>query len=135
MKKFFKEFGTFISKGNALDLAVGIIIGTAFNKIISSLVKDIFMPIIGLICRADVSHWIWAMRGTATWDVTAGAYVLSENAVVLYYGSFIQSVLDFLIVALAVFIAVKIVNGFRTKMEAAKTLLAEKLSKESEAKE
>jgi len=127
MKKFFKEFGTFISKGNALDLAVGIIIGTAFNKIISSLVKDIIMPLIGLIFRADVSHWIWAMRGSATWDDVAGAYVLSEDAVVMYYGNFIQTVLDFLIIALAIFVALKIVNGMRTKLDAAKKVIAEKI--------
>ncbi|MFH0993501.1 MAG: large conductance mechanosensitive channel protein MscL [bacterium] len=135
MKKFFKEFGTFISKGNALDLAVGIIIGTAFNKIISSLVKDIFMPIIGLIFRADVSHWLWAMRGTASWDGTSGAYILSEDAIVLYYGNFIQTVLDFLIVALAVFLAVKIVSGIRAKLDAAKKLLAEKLNAEKDTQE
>jgi large conductance mechanosensitive channel len=127
MKKFFKEFGAFISKGNALDLAVGIIIGTAFNKIVSSLVKDVIMPIIGLIVKADVTHWIWAMRGTATWDDVTGAYILSEDAVVMYYGNFIQAILDFLIIAFAIFVALKVVNGMKKRIEDAKKVLEEKL--------
>ncbi len=133
MKKFFSEFGTFISKGNALDLAVGIIIGGAFNKIVSSLVKDIIMPLISLIFQTDITQLVWVMRGTRTWDPTTSAYLLSENAVVLYYGSFIQTIIDFLIIALAIFVAIKFINKFKEKIEALKTIISQEIeSKEQE---
>ena len=117
MKKFFSEFGKFIAKGNALDLAVGIIIGGAFNKIVSSLVKDIIMPIISLIFQTDIASLTWVMRGTKTWDATIGSYVFSENAVVLYYGNFIQTLIDFFIIALAIFVAIKMINRFKDKLD------------------
>jgi len=112
MSKFFSEFGKFISKGNALDLAVGIIIGGAFNKIVSSLVKDIIMPLISLIFKADITQLVWVMKGTRTFDALTGTYVLSEDAVLLYYGSFIQTIFDFVIIALAIFVAIKFINKF-----------------------
>ena len=124
MKKFFHEFGTFISKGNALDLAVGIIIGGAFNKIVSSLVKDIIMPLISLIFQTDITQLVWVMRGTRTWDGTTSTYLLSENAVVLYYGSFIQTIIDFLIIALAIFVAIKFINKFKEKIDALKEIIS-----------
>ena len=129
MKKFFKEFGAFIAKGNALDLAVGIVIGTAFNKIISSLVKDIIMPLIGLIGSKDVTEWVWVMRGTRTWDAVNGVYVLSEDAVLLTYGNFIQSIIDFLIIAFAIFLALKVINGLKAKLDDAKKVIAAKSEK------
>ncbi|MFA5007427.1 MAG: large conductance mechanosensitive channel protein MscL [Candidatus Izemoplasmatales bacterium] len=130
MKKFFKEFRAFIAKGNALDLAVGIVIGTAFNKIISSLVKDIIMPLISLIGSKDVTEWVWVMRGTRTWDAVNGIYVLSEDAVLLTYGNFIQSIIDFLIIALAIFLALKVINGLKGKLDDAKKVIAAKVEKE-----
>lgn len=127
MKKFFSEFGKFISKGNALDLAVGIIIGGAFNKIVSSLVKDIVMPLISLIFKADVTQLVWVMRGTRTWDAVNGVYILSEDAVLLTYGNFIQSVLDFFIIALAIFVAIKFINKFKDKIQEVKNIIEDKL--------
>ncbi|NLZ61543.1 MAG: large conductance mechanosensitive channel protein MscL, partial [Acholeplasmataceae bacterium] len=109
MKKFFKEFGEFIAKGNALDLAVGLVIGTAFNAIIKSLVNDIIMPLIGLIAKADVRSWYVVLRGTATFDAVTGQLILSEDAVLLTYGNFIQAILDFLIISLAIFLALKVI--------------------------
>lgn len=132
MKKFFNEFGTFISKGNALDLAVGIIIGGAFNKIVSSLVKDIIMPLISLIFQTDITQLVWVMRGTRTWDGTTSTYLLSENAVVLYYGSFIQTIIDFLIIALAIFVAIKFINKFKEKIDALKELISKDPTEQTE---
>ncbi len=89
-----KEFKDFISKGNVVDLAVGVIIGGAFGKIVSSLVNDILMPVIGVIIGGvDFSNL----------NVTVGGAKIA-------YGMFIQNVIDFLIIAFCVFIFVKIVN-------------------------
>lgn len=132
MKKFFNEFGSFISKGNAMDLAIGLVIGTAFNAIIKSLVNDIIMPLIGLIANVDVRNLYAVLRGTATFDETTGQLILSENAVLLTYGVFIQSLLDFLIIALAIFLALKVILAFRKKVEDVKVkLIKEETSEKS----
>lgn len=123
MKKFFKEFKEFMSKGNAFDLAVGLVIGTAFNAIIKSLVNDIIMPLLGLIVNTDISKLYWVLRGTATYDITTGSLILSENAVLMRYGSFLETVLNFLIIALSIFITIKIVKKFETKLGDVKVLL------------
>jgi len=132
MSKFFSEFGKFISKGNALDLAVGIIIGGAFNKIVSSLVKDIIMPLISLIFKADITQLVWVMKGTRTFDALTGTYVLSEDAVLLYYGSFIQTIFDFVIIALAIFVAIKFINKFKDKIQDVKKIIETKLETNTE---
>lgn len=93
-KKFFKEFKTFISKGNVMDMAVGIIIGGAFTSIVSSLVDDIINPILGLFGGTNFDQFAWNITG----DVT------------LYYGKFLTAVVNFLIMALIVFLIVKIMN-------------------------
>ncbi|MBN2504371.1 MAG: large conductance mechanosensitive channel protein MscL [Bacilli bacterium] len=117
MKQFFKDFGAFISKGNALDLAVGLVLGTAFNAIIKSLVNDIIMPLLGLIVQSDFKSLYVVLRGTATYDTTLGQLILSEDAVLLTYGNFIQAIIDFLIIALAIFLALKVIMRFRTKVD------------------
>ncbi len=126
MKKFFKEFGVFISKGNALDLAVGLVLGTAFNAIIKSLVNDIIMPLLGFLIKGDMRNLYVVLRGTATFDSTLGQLVLSENAVLLTYGNFFQAVIDFLIIALAIFLTLKVIMNFRGKMDVIKNKLVEK---------
>ena len=95
MKKFFKEFKDFISRGNVMDMAVGIIIGGAFTSIVNSLVNDIINPLIGMI------------GGT---DLTAYALVLNDEAK-LNYGSFLTAIINFLIMAFVVFILIKFING------------------------
>lgn len=94
VKKFIAEFKEFISKGNVVDLAVGVIIGSAFSKIVSSLVNDILMPLIGTI-----------LGGL---NFTSLSFKIG-NAVISY-GNFIQNVVDFLIVAFCIFIFVKLMN-------------------------
>ena len=104
-----QEFKEFAMKGNVVDLAVGVIIGAAFGKIVSSLVADIVMPTIGLLVGGvDFT--------TLAYTVHSG---LSGKGATIKYGVFIQSVFDFVIVALAIFLAVKGMNRFKSKLDAA----------------
>jgi large conductance mechanosensitive channel len=125
MKNFWKEFGAFISKGNALDLAVGLVIGTAFNAIIKSLVNDIIMPLIGLIGGVELKNLYWVMRGPQP-QYLDGAYIFAADAVVLRYGNFLQAIVDFLIIALAIFLALKVVMGIRKGIEETKAKIVKK---------
>ncbi len=118
MKNFFKEFGDFIKRGNVLDLAVGIIIGGAFNKIVSSLVNDVLMPIISIPFSGDLTAKFSVLRGTAFYDTNAaGELVLvkSADSVLLYYGRFIQSIIDFLIIGFTLFVIIKVVVSLGNK--------------------
>lgn len=123
MKKFFAEFKSFIAKGNIVDLAVAVIIGGAFNKIVSSLVNDIIMPLISLMVGGkDVTDWKWIIR-EAQYDAN-GSVVVAESA--LKYGMFIQTVIDFLIIAITVFLIVKIFKASRQKIqEISETIITE----------
>ena len=101
MKKIINEFKEFISKGNVLDLAVGVIIGGAFQKIVTSLVNDVFMPILGiLIGGLDFTNLSIKFK-----DVTVN------------YGMFIQNIIDFLIMAFCIFIIIKLFNNIRKKLD------------------
>ena len=113
--KFLKEFRQFAMKGNVVDLAVGIIIGAAFGKIVSSLVNDVIMPPIGLIISGVDFTDLKAVLKPAGIDA-AGNPV---DAVTINYGSFIQTAFDFLIVVFAVFILIKAINQLRRKQEQA----------------
>lgn len=108
MKKSIEEFKAFINKGNAIDLAVGLVMGTAFNNIIKSLVTHIITPFISLLGGISLTQLFILLRGTATYDELSGIYVFSENAIVLDYGLFITSVVDFLIIAIALFLTLKL---------------------------
>ena len=99
MKKFFEEFRTFISKGNVIDLAVAVVIGNAFNAIVSSLVDDIIMPFVGLIIGGIDFSDIKVTLGEAN----------------IMFGKFIQNIVDFLIVALTIFVVVKAFNKLQEK--------------------
>lgn len=120
MKKFWQEFKEFISKGNIVDLAIGIVVGTAFSKIVSSLVNDIIMPLFGaLLGQNSFADLKWVIR--AATDTT------SELA--LRYGAFLQSLLDFFIIALSVFIALKIMIRSQQKIKEASQNLIEDIKK------
>lgn len=108
------EFKTFAMRGNVIDLAVGVVIGTAFGKIVTSLVNDVIMPPIGmLVGNADFSRLAITLK-EASVDVT-GKQV---PAVVVAYGSFINTVIQFIIVALAIFMVVRTLNRFKKTQEA-----------------
>ena len=117
---FFADFKTFITKGNILDMAVGVIIGGAFGKIVSSLVNDIIMPAIGaLFGNQSVSDLKVTLKDAipAVLD-EAGEVVEAEvPAVTLNYGMFIQYIIDFLIVAFCMFCVIRIFMKMRTRME------------------
>jgi large conductance mechanosensitive channel len=111
MKKFFEEFKKFISRGNVIDMAVGVIMGSTFTKIVTSLVNDVMMPAIGMVIGGKSFEQFKYVIAEAT-ETTA------ESAI--YYGKFIQSIVDFLIVALVVFVIVKLINNLHKKEEAPK---------------
>lgn len=101
MKKFLSDFKEFISKGNVIDMAVGVIIGNAFSKIVSSIVNDLMMPIIGIIIGGH--------------DFTK--LVLKVGKAQINYGTLIQNIVDFLIVAFCLFIVIKGMNKLHKKLE------------------
>ena len=107
MKKFIAEFKEFAMKGNVVDMAIGVVIGAAFGKITTSLVNDVIMPLISRITGGvDFSAWKWVLKAAEV-DET-GAETAAEIAV--NYGSFIAVVLDFLIIALVLFMVVKAIK-------------------------
>lgn len=127
MKKFIEDFKAFALKGNIMDMAIGVIIGGAFGKIVTSLVNDIIMPLISLITgNVNFTELKWVFK-EAVVDA-AGAVVTPEAA--LYYGNFIQCVVDFLIIALSIFLVLKLIMKAK---EAAENL--KKKEEEAEAAE
>lgn len=116
-KGFFAEFKEFISRGNVLDMAVGVIIATAFGKITTSLVNDVFMPLIGwLIGEIDLS----TLNITLSPEKFAEDGTVAKEAVVIGIGTFVSAVIDFLLVALVVFIMIKAFNAAKDKAESLK---------------
>ncbi|MBP1620333.1 MAG: mscL [Acidobacteria bacterium] len=107
----FKEFKEFAVKGNVMDMAVGIIVGAAFGKIVGSLVSDLLMPPIGLLLgKVDFSNLFVNLSGTAYPSVAAAK---AAGAPTLNYGMFLNTVLEFVIIAFAVFLVVKQLNRLR----------------------
>lgn len=113
-----KEFREFVNRGNVLDLTVGVIVGGAFNKIISSLVNDLVMPIVGLVLGGiDFTHL----------ELTIPNFFGINSAAHIRYGTFIQNVVNFLIVAFCIFIFVRFINKFSAKKESTKPTTDEKI--------
>jgi len=132
MKKFFAEFRDFITKGNVLDLAVGVIIGGAFRAIVNSLVADLIMPLISAVVGADVTDWVWqikpAIPGDGNGDGTIAEGELLKEAVELRYGNFIQAIIDFVIIAFVLFVIIKAAMGVAKARENLKKKQAEELA-------
>ena len=123
MSKFLNEFKAFAMRGNVMDMAVGVIIGAAFGKIVTSLVSDLLMPLIGAVVGGiNFTDWKWTI-------VSERASILDPNimlpAVTLNYGNFLQVLFDFIIVALCIFILIKGINRL--------TLLGKKKEEETVA--
>jgi len=117
------EFKEFVSRGNVLDLAIGVVIGAAFGKIVTAFVDKIIMPPIGLLIGGvDFSKWVVTLK-EATMDA-AGKEV---PAVVLGLGEFVNAIIQFLIIALAIFMVVKVINRMRKPAEAAAAAPAEEV--------
>lgn len=125
---FFKEFREFAVKGNVIDLAVGVIIGGAFGKIVDSLVADIIMPIIGLVFgKLDFSN-LYLVLGTVPPGVTNTLAELKKAGVpVLAYGNFLTILVNFIILAFVIFMMIKQVNRLRRTEEAAPAEPAEEV--------
>ena len=110
-----KEFKEFALKGNVMDMAVGIIIGAAFGKIIASLVGDVLMPVVGLFTGGVDFSQSYILLGEGSYDSLAAAE--AAGAAVLKYGSFIMAVFDFVIIAFVIFMMIKGMNSLRRKEE------------------
>ena len=113
MKKMFEEFKTFIMRGNVLDMAVGVIVAGAFGKITTSLVNDLFMPFIS---------WIFGARDMTALNVVVRPEIVNEagevvqSAITLGFGTFIATIIDFILIALVVFMVVKLMNAAKDKL-------------------
>lgn len=114
-----KEFREFAVKGNMIDLAVGVIMGGAFGAVVNSLVKDVLMPPIGaLLGGADFSNMMWIIKeGSTAGPYATPAAAADAGATVLSYGVFVNTVINFVIVAVAVFMLVKTINRLRRQQE------------------
>lgn len=118
--KFLKEFKEFAVKGNVVDMSIGVIIGGAFGKIVTSLVNDVIMPLLSIIIgKIDISDLKVAVSTS-----------LDGSPITLNYGMFMQNILDFLIIAMSIFIVVKIMNSRKKKVEAEQEQKPEKPSQE-----
>ena len=121
MKKFLSDFQTFISRGNVIDMAVGVIVGAAFTSIVTSLVKDVINPILGVVVGSqDFSNFFFVLSlpegyvGPMTYDALTKA-----GAAVIGYGAFITAVFHFLLMAFVVFCLVRLVNRVRLAADSA----------------
>lgn len=113
MKKYWQEFREFAVKGNVVDLAVAVIIGGAFGKIVSSLVADIVMPLIGFISGGvNFTSWKWILKQA----VVDNAGTILKPAVTMNIGVFSQNVFDFLVIAASMFFAIKILGRIKNRL-------------------
>ena len=114
MKKMFEEFKTFIMRGNVLDMAVGVIVAGAFGKITTSLVNDLFMPLIS---------WIFGARDMTALNVVVRPEIVNEAGevvqagITLGFGTFVATIIDFILIAFVVFMVVKAMNAAKSKLE------------------
>lgn len=116
---FIQEFQEFAVRGNMIDLAVGVIIGAAFGKIIDSLVSDVIMPAVSFILggEVDFTNKFWVLRAPEGYSGAMTADALNEaGAVVLYWGSFVTVLINFILLAFVVFCLVKAVNSARSRL-------------------
>ena len=131
MKKFFEEFKAFIMRGNVLDMAIGVIIATAFGKITTSLVNDVFMPFLS---------WIFGARDMTALNVVVREAVMDgetvvKEAITLGFGNFVGAIIDFILVALVVFAIVKAFNKAHEVAEAKKKKAEEEAAAAAEPEE
>lgn len=129
MKKFFQDFKEFAMKGNIIDMAVGVVLGSAFKEIVTALVSNIINPIIGIFTGqgslADLKYVI-----TPAVIDAAGAEIVPENAIT--YGAFLQTIIDFLIIAFSIFVVIRIMMNTEKKL---KELLCKKKEEEQAQEE
>lgn len=108
MKKFLREFKEFAVRGNVLDMAVGVVIGGAFSKIVSSLVADLVMPLLSILTgRVNLSSLAWILPSP----------VEGGDPITVTYGVFLQTLLDFILIAFSIFVVIKLINRLHKKKE------------------
>ena len=122
---FIEEFKTFINQGSVMDLAIGMVIGAAFSKIVSSLVNDIIMPFVSLL--------VGGLDFTKL-EITLPNFFGGDTAAHIAYGSFLQNVVDFLVIAFSLFVVIRFLNRMNERAKANAERLAKKLGKEAEEK-
>lgn len=109
MKKFFQEFKEFAMRGNVIDMAVGVIIGAAFGKIVTSLVNDVLMPAIGMLTGGvNFTDYKWVIQKS----VENGSEIITPE-VAITWGAFVQTIIDFIIIAFCIFVAIKAINKLK----------------------
>ena len=113
MKKFIEDFKKFALKGNVIDMAVGVVVGGAFGKIVTSLVNDVIMPIFSLLTKSVQFTDLKLVMRPAVLD-EAGEVVQAEAAIL--YGSFLQNIIDFLLIALSIFVFIRLVTKLGEKL-------------------
>ncbi|MBO4837622.1 MAG: large conductance mechanosensitive channel protein MscL [Clostridia bacterium] len=122
MKKFLNEFKEFAMRGNVMDMAIGVIIGGAFGKIVTSLVNDLFMPLIGLVTGGTNVSKMFIRLGAlpeGVEKITSIEQATELGVATFNYGNFIQTVIDFILVALCLFAVIKAMNKMKKKEEPA----------------
>ncbi len=123
MKKFFADFKAFIMKGNIIDMAVGVVIGGAFGKIVTSLVADIITPLVSILTgKVSLTELKWVINEAVLDE--AGAVVTPELA--LTYGNFLQNIIDFFIIAASIFVVLRVMVATQKKLESLKKKEEEK---------
>lgn len=114
---FFSDFKQFITKGNVLDMAVGVVIGTAFNAIVTGLVKNIITPVLTYFTSGvSINEWKYVLREAVAADEAAGIAEVTEIAI--SYGLWIQAIIDFFIIAICIFVAIRSIKSLERRMNA-----------------
>ena len=130
MRKLWAEFKKFISRGSVIDLAVGMVIGSAFTKIVTSLVNDILMPLIALaVGKTHLAELVWVLKKTPVLGEDGAQVVVDGvaqfNTITLNYGTFIQVIIDFLLIALSLFLLLKLFNAVKDHAKNSKERIKE----------
>lgn len=131
MKKIFKDFKDFITKGNIIDMAVGVVIGGSFGKIVTGLVENIINPFVGMFMKTgDLANWKTVIEEA----VLDGAGNVVTPEVAFMWGAWLQTIIDFLITAFCIFVVLRIIMKIKSKLDAAKIAEEEKKAAEEKAK-
>lgn len=128
-KAFWFDFKKFVAKGNVVDLAIAVVVGTAFNKIVNTLVSGIITPLTGLLLKTDnLSDLKWIVREAVEANEEQG--IKAVSALVVAYGTFLQAIIDFMVIALSIYVALKVFMKLKNTINRKEREAAEKLEKE-----
>ena len=135
MKKFFSDFKEFAMKGNIMDMAVGVVIGAAFGKIVTSLVNDIITPLISLLTGAVSLNNLKYVFKPEVFHFEDGEKIIDQAEIALSYGNFLQAVIDFLIIAFSIFVVLRLIMNAQKKLESLRKKEEEEAEEEAEETE